>query len=477
MSTRGTELHVRREMRYLVAGAEAITDITHSMSGATAEVSRRLNALSSGMDDLMDSVADGKARSQFLMSTLLRTQADVLVTLRAPAGTAAAELQERATSAARRQLWDEAVSDYALSIEKSWDQPGAHLGHGLATLGKASERRRSNTLLLTAADSFEKAYRYARVTEPALAVCGMQYAVVIREEAGQKDQADALLKDGVAKLPSSPELAFSAGLRFRDDGLLARAVLLDPSLAIDPAWQSLPFALSVVFDLQDRQRACITRVAAALTDARSYGPVAEVGDAARVRNCTDGYLALQNLAGVLDAAQPIVAAITDAERGHREAAAEEAAAITTKEQKIRDIRNRRKPWVSAGIGGFLTLCAAINLLRPGGARSDDSLLSLPALYLLGAVLIGTVIPAGILYYRREDTKLLREEISGHATREAEHERADDLLTRRLEVLDDVEQARSDVEELLKRSPEAYPIHSDVTAPVLPAKVPEGLPSS
>jgi hypothetical protein len=465
-------------MRYLVAGADAITDITHSMSGATAEVSRRLNALSSGMDDLMDSVADGKARSQFLMSTLLRTQADVLVGLRAPAGTAAAELQERATSAARRQLWDEAVSDYELSIEKSWDQPGAHLGHGLAILGKASERRRSNTLLLTAADSFEKAYRYARVTEPALAVCGMQYAVVIREEAGQKDQADALLKDGVAKLPASPELAFSAGLRFRDDGLLARAVLLDPSLAIDPAWQSLPFALSVVFDLQDRQRACITRVATALTDASSYGPVAEVSDATRVRNCTDGYLALQNLAGVLDAAQPIVAAITDAERGHQEAAAEEADAITAKEQKIRDIRNRRKPWVSAGVGGFLTLCAAINLLRPGGIMADDgSLLSLPALYLLAAVLIGTVIPAGILYYRREDTRLLRDEIAAHATREAEHERADDLLTRRLEVLADVEQVRSDVDELLKRSPEAYPVHCDATAPVLPVNVPEGLPSS
>jgi hypothetical protein len=297
-----------RELRYLVAGVDALRSSTATIA---VHVGAHLSEVAVNLSALVDQMWQTNA----LLGAQVRIQQEMLDVLRSPSRTAATELLLRAGSAAERQLWPEAIRDYDRSIEQNWDQPEAHLGRGLALVGAAGVDGRTSQVLTDAAESFERAFRYGEHVRPQTAVRAVQLAVAMRDRLGQIDRAEQLLRSAVERLGASPELAFSAGLRFRSVHLLDRAVTLAPALAGDPTWLQLPVAEPLVERLASAQNAAIEQGVAALRAAAKHGTGA-VPSVVRT-DPTSRFAALQEIDKRLEAASQVLSRPSADEQAHR----------------------------------------------------------------------------------------------------------------------------------------------------------------
>lgn len=459
MSASAAEMH--REMRYMVAGVQVMSDIAYENGRST---DRGFESVTQGMQALLDTFHDGRRRSERLQQAILQTQLSMLEALRAPGATAAAELLQQAIKAAQLKLWDEAVADYKRSIDLVRLNPIVHLGLGLALTGKSSECQDPAEVQHRAADAFQKAFRYAKVTDPPVAVAAVQYAVVTLTGLGCDDDANVLLRDAAEALPQSPEIAFSAALRFRAAGLLIRAVDLDPTLADDPSWQSLPFAAEAVTTLLRRQRAVIPPIEAAISASRQYGNVSQL-DAA-FHTPIAGATFLRRMRRLLVEAAAAVNQTSPEERERLAAAAMAEKSMDGVSGKLNnggELPGSENWRIAGGILAVLGLCSLGAAVFDG----DADLMVGAGIFLIPGVLV-LAVPTIWQKMRQADNDELRKQIrSIQEEREGELAIAERLKAERGAVAAQVAAATAQLDERLSRSLEAYPLHLNEATATIP----------
>ncbi|MDQ7909429.1 hypothetical protein RB614_33390 [Phytohabitans sp. ZYX-F-186] len=447
-----------RDLRYLAAGTDALREATHLLDDAIRDMDHNAQRAARETLEGLRTLSAQADHTNYLLGALIATQQDILNVLRSPRATEAAELQRRAVSAAGRGLWREAIGDFDKSIAINWDQPTAHLGRGLAILGMSGGRGSAGSHA-EAAESFEKAARYAVPAEPGLAVQAVQHAVVVNDHLGRRAKSDELLRWATEALPGSPEIAFSAALRFRSADLLRRAVRLDPTLAADAAWQALPFAAPVVTSVRAEQRSAIDAAVRAIAGARPYGSVPQVSPG-RAAGILDGFDALRGLTPHLAGARQVVERPTADERRLTEAMGADSGRIHQLNGKVSSIRSKRIPlrgWlIGAAVVAFVAPCVA-GMIQAGrrGQEAADAVL-LPA-FVVTLVVLGVAVPLLAAVTRRLRVDAHRAGMRAAEQRRGSRQReAGELTGRRQAALGELTRAADAVTRLTARSAEAYP---------------------
>jgi tetratricopeptide (TPR) repeat protein len=448
-----------RDLRYLVAGMDALNEAMHLLGDAIRDMDHNAQRAARETLDGLRTLSGQLDHTNYLLGALVVTQQEILRVLQAPLATEAAELQRRAVSAAGRGLWTEAINDYDRSIAINWDQPTAHLGRGLAILGKAGGSREAVASYAEAAESFEKAARYAISSAPSLSVQGVQHAVVVNDHLGRQGKATEVLRWATQALPGSPEIAFSAALRFRSADLLQRAVRLDPTLAADLAWQSLPFAAAVVAALLTEQKAAIHTAIQAMADARQYGSVPQVRTG-RVTGCLDALDTLRELSPKLLTVRGVVGQPSREERQLTDAMQADIGRMNQLNGKMSQIQRNKLPWGTwlggALLAAFITpsIAGFVQAWRHGHEAADAVLIPT---FVVTLIVLGVALP--LLVTMTRNVRINRHQAGKRAAeerRETRQRQAGELATRRQTVVDKLTRTADAVTRLATRSPEAYP---------------------
>jgi hypothetical protein len=424
-------------MRYLVAGLDTLSATTSSLGGAVTEL------------------ADEVGRTNFLLEVVASNQREIIEILITPLATKAAEVLRRAAWAAEKGFWAEAVQDYDKAIGLDWHQPTAHFGRGLALLAQAGPNHVMVRQWEDAIGSFEKAARYGESLDPPLAVSAVQCTVACNDRLGRTRASDTLLTWATQHLAGSPEIAFSAALRFRAPILLKRALTLDPTLAADPAWQDLPVAEDIVHAVRQDQTEAIKTSATVLAKAKRYGTVPQAS-AAPVSGCPQGFEALSELAPKLAAARSAVSQPTDEEQELSNRVGGRNARTIRLQNKIITADQKKMTWRQLlGFGTVIVflvpmIAGAIFAGMAGPERADAALT--PAF-----VIALIVVPLLVILWRTSAKgfhNLQHKAITRYIS-QFEHQRTE-LASRRTTVLAEITQAADRIVQLTTRSADAYP---------------------
>lgn len=457
-------------MCYVAAGLDVLNEATSSIHAAIRGMDESAQEDARRMRTAIYDLADEVARTNFLLETVVENQRAVLEVLRSPLATQAAELLRRAAWAAERGLWPEAIGDYDKAIELDWTQSAAHYGRGLALLAQHGRDDAARGRWIDAVGSLEKAARYAGQSEPSLAVSAIQLAVIWHDRLGDAAAGDKQLTWATQQLTRSPELAFSAALRFRAPVLLERALKLDPRLTADPVWQSLPVAEEVVKNLHLRQIAVQDAASAALSEAKPYG-VAAVAASPPPKDCVRGFAALATLKSELDDAQAVVARPTAEEDELADRCGAGAARASVVRSRITAADHKRMPWWRVIVAWLMLPLLAPMVVGgivagavggPAGFAAADSYL-LPTFVI--ALVVAIVVVPIVVFLKRSTVSGFhgaRHRVIERGTSKIERQLAD-LRARREKVLCGVATATDRVSALITRSADAYGLPGDPPA--------------
>lgn len=424
-------------MRYLVAGLDTLSAATSSLGANISEL------------------ADEAARTNFLLDVVASNQREIIELLRSPLATEAAEVLRRAAWATEQGFWAEAIQDYDKAIALDWHQPTAHFSRGLALLAQAGPNHATERQWEDAIGSFEKAARYGESLDPPLAVSAVQYAVACNDRLGRTGASDTLLTWATQHLTGSPEIAFSAALRFRAPILLERALTLDPTFAADPVWQDLPVAEDVVRAVRQDQTEAIKTSATVLTKARRYGTVPQAS-AASVSGCPQGFDALSELAPKLAAARSTVNQPTDEEQELSNRAGARNARTARLQNKITTADREKINWPQ--LLGSVTVVVLLVPMIAGAVVAGTAGPERADATVIPAFLIALIVVPLLFVVWRTSAKGLRTLQQTAVTRyrsQFEQQRTE-LASRRTSVLAEISEAASKVAQLTTRSANAYP---------------------
>jgi tetratricopeptide (TPR) repeat protein len=219
--------------RALDVDLPALRDVSESslialeeMSGTLSDVAASSRTIAAGVahiaavtDELLPVIADQLTRSRKALDTLVEMTAN-------PSGTAADERQRWGIQNLERDLLPEAEAEFEAAIAIYPYDPLSHYFRGFAIT-------RSGTRPADAASAFATAVRYAKSDNGQLAAGAAMLGAASFRMAGDRQAAQALLREAGDSVPSCPEVWLSLAGTTHDAEDLARALDIEPAYALD----------------------------------------------------------------------------------------------------------------------------------------------------------------------------------------------------------------------------------------------------
>lgn len=235
------DLHVDLGDLALVAGQSHHENLLaqHEATSKLVDIERNMESVAEGVWSLADisssilTVVGGELPAIRAAAEILGNQvAEVGAVLRAPLRTRGVELLSRASLALSNQWWDDAERDALAAIDglpfelAAW----AILGHARNAMGNHGR----------AGDAFERGARYAGPVGQSIAAGFALLSADAYRRGDDVSGAVRVLRAAKEVAPNCPSLLVALAVHSGDIDVLAKALALDPSCAIDARLSGLP---------------------------------------------------------------------------------------------------------------------------------------------------------------------------------------------------------------------------------------------
>jgi hypothetical protein len=457
------EEFIRVGMRYVLAGVNVLNGLTASLDAIPNLIGADRNNNWRWMANSIRELGDETVRTRFLLEVIVRDQRQFFERLRSSAIAQTGELSLRAARTTGRSRWDELVGEFDKLIELDQTQGVAYYGRGLALLASvAIDQVAIGQRSADAAKSFEKAMLCAEHSDPCLAVAAARLAISWNDLLREHCDGDVLLNWAVQHLPNSPEIAFSAGLRFGKPTFLKRALELDPTLASDPLWQGMPVANAPVRNLLREQDEVIGAAITAIGKASGYDGVPLVPQRS-VRACVEGIHLLTELSSVIDVTCAAIGKSTGEERDLAERVKVGSAVVRELQRRTMISRSSLPTWrlVVGSAAVAIAVCISVGIVVVGVTGVLRVIYSAYEMIARAAILslVAAVVTSLLVLFLRvrrnridELEKRVAEEEVFNSNRQLEN-----LVYIRSSVVEEISSIAVRISILTSRSLEAYPV--------------------